>query len=270
MLKSFPVCMAVAVFLLFAIGLPAQTNLLSDPDFENGGTAWPHAINVNRSIVNTGAESGTYCEQMVLASTGRERVTQDVTVTAGATYQVSGWLKTSGVQGGGTIAIFWFSSAVPPDNVIPTDYIRADTGTLDTGTMAWTRQTASYVAPAGAVTARFYLLGLQEPDGVGTVWFDNMSFTGPGTGVEGALFVAPRPEAVAQPDPFSVSVCFSAPQAVTEVSVYALSGARVAHVFSPAGRQVSWRPAAGIPGGVYFCRVKAGGAVRSLRVLFRR
>ena len=235
------------LFSVFSASPASGQNLLTDPDFESGGTAWQLSAGSGRSVVNTGAEHGTYCQQeLMTGSAGTRRVWQDVTVTAGASYQASGWVNTAAVAAG-SIVIFWFNSATPPQNFVATDYLRADTLGKATAT-AWTRQSGTYAAPATSLMARFYLLGEGT---AGTVWFDNLSFTGPGSGIQESRIALSPLSVSARPNPFSRTIAFSSSELLAGISIYAMTGACVARLIPNSKAAPVWCPAATVPNGAY-------------------
>jgi hypothetical protein len=149
------------------------TNLLVDPGFETGDAAWLGHASGGRSIVNTGAQSGTFCEQMVLSPYPRN-VFQDVSVSAGKVYGVSGWIKTLNVATSAHILVLWYTSATP--DPFDASLIKADTLGSFSGTHEWSRLSRNYYAPASALTAQLYLECVPTIDTTGRAWFDNLSF----------------------------------------------------------------------------------------------
>jgi hypothetical protein len=155
----------------------AGTNILQNPGFENGGVPWQMPISGGRSIVIIGSQSGTFCEQMDLYYNFPRAVWQTVPVGAGKLYSVSGWIKTESVITSAQILVLWYNTVTPPQNQMPTGFIKADTVGSLTGTKAWTKVSRNYYAPDAALTAQLFLEGVQAADsGNGTAWFDNLSF----------------------------------------------------------------------------------------------
>jgi hypothetical protein len=170
----------VSACLLFALfNLNAQ-NLLIDPSFENGGSAWQMNTSGGRSIVNNVAHTGTHSEQMIIPGVAFPRaVWQTVidTVMAGTLYDASGWLETDAIAGStAQIMILWFNSLTPPNNQVPAGYIRIDTVGKLSGTHPWTNLSQTFAAPANAVTAQVYLECTAAAGDTGTAWFDDLSF----------------------------------------------------------------------------------------------
>jgi hypothetical protein len=244
-MKSFKLRYCIPALLAGAVALCGQ-NLLTDPDFENGGSTWQMSSGSGRSIVTTNPQSGTHCQQAILSSGGTRRVWQDVTITAGTDYDASGWVRAGGTASA-SIVIFWLASGTGAD---VTAALQADT--LDICTVnTWTRQTNSYTAPATATVAVFYLLGRGTID---TVWFDNVSFSVASSGTEGKEIAAPDRNLTVSPNPASRAVTLRMAQPAVEIAVYATNGARVAQV-APTGREITWQPAATLPNGVYTVKI---------------
>ena len=253
-------CCSIA-FLFFAPCLFAQTNLLTDPDFELGGYPWMLSEGIDRTIVTTGAEQGTYCQQVALRSAGTRRVYQDVDISANKTkssYDVSGYVRTSGVDGGAGIVVFWISDTIPPNQIDSAHVVRADTLGFVSGTTAWTKQSATKVAPAGAIWARFYLLGKVEPDNSGTAWFDNMFFSL--SSHVGIIENARRSASssfhlTVTPNTHSSSVTVLATQPMNKMCVYDLTGTLIENLsFSNSARFV-WKSPATLSKGTYVMTV---------------
>ncbi|MCP4001578.1 MAG: hypothetical protein GY727_11770, partial [Gammaproteobacteria bacterium] len=113
--------------------------------------------------------SGAASLQILFHDTVLRNVFQDFSVTEGLIYDASGWVKTNGISGtGALIKILWQDST---GTTLRTDII----DTL-TGTQGWTYMTGSNSAPVGAVIARLDVSSAAEPDGIGTAWFDDLSF----------------------------------------------------------------------------------------------
>jgi len=179
------------VIIFLSLTIQAQTNLLSDPGFENDGQGWYRINGGGRSVVATEAYAGLKSQEMIVSNRWPRQVQQDVIVVPGNTYDASGWIKTNGVGGSGSkIIIIWINIYIPPggNDPAPGEVIREDTLGAITGTQPWTQLTGSYTAPAGAVMARFYLSTDVDPDNSGTAWFDEHEFIGiAGTGPMGLV-----------------------------------------------------------------------------------
>ncbi len=154
-----------------ASGPAGLQNLLIEPGFENGGFAWQRVGNAGRSVVAFPVHTGTGALEMQLHASYPREVFQDVPIVAGTPYDIGAWIKTSGVNGNGTIAsIEWRDVS---DNLISTDQ-----PTPITGTQTWAHTIATYTAPSAATTARVRLFADIDPDGVGAAWFDDIEFIG--------------------------------------------------------------------------------------------
>jgi len=139
---------------------------------------WPWVATTagGRSILNTGAENGTYDEQMVLSLFPRY-VYQDIKIHADSTYAVSGWMKSNAITTHAYILVLWYpSSTPPPPGAIPLGYIRSDTVGVITGTNGWIYYSKTITAPSNAASAQLFLEDDYVPSSSGTAWFDNFSF----------------------------------------------------------------------------------------------
>ncbi len=138
--------------------------------------AWQNSTSGGRSISNTGAQAGTYCEKMVLSSFPRN-VYQNFSVKGDTTYSATGWMSSNAVTTNGNVLVFWYNVANPPPfGTYPAGYIRVDTIGVITGTTAWTNYSKTMIAPTNALSAQFYLGSLSSSGSSGTVWFDSFSF----------------------------------------------------------------------------------------------
>ena len=79
------------------LGLSAQTNLVKNPSFEDDFTSWskgPTGGYTDPTVKSGGAQDGSkYVEYITTATTG---FYQEIPVTAGKTYTLSFWYKSSG------------------------------------------------------------------------------------------------------------------------------------------------------------------------------
>ena len=142
----------------------ASTNLLTNPGFESGGTGW--AINA-RATVDTAAanaRSGTNSLRLV-ATAAWQGSWQNVTVTAGQTYTLSGWARSTSPGTFVTVAGYTASGAESGPH---RDLTYPGSGT-------WTQRSLSYTAPAGTVRVGIYL----QNNVAGTYSFDDLSLTSP-------------------------------------------------------------------------------------------
>ncbi|HWY11526.1 MAG TPA: glycosyl hydrolase family 28-related protein [Bacteroidia bacterium] len=140
-------------------------------------TPWQNSTLGGRSIINTGAQAGTYCEQIVSAPWPRN-VFQNVKVKGDTSYTATGWMKTNAVNTKAYVIVYWYSSAYAPNmgsGGYPSGYLKSDTVGIITGTAGWTNYTKTMVAPTLALSAQFYLASLSTPTASGTAWFDSFS-----------------------------------------------------------------------------------------------
>ena len=142
---------------------PPSANLLQNPGFESGLTGWTAG-----TVVTSPVHSGTKALRISAKSSAAQTSTQTVTVTAGATYQASGWLSVSGIAAGANIQVIWLTGS---GTVLRKDIV----GTL-TGTAGFTQETGSFTAPTGATKARFVCRIETESDNAGQAWYDDLSF----------------------------------------------------------------------------------------------
>ena len=214
--SSFYRISAFLLFGLFILNANAQ-NLLTDPSFEAGGgdPAWQMNTAGGRLIDATVAQSGTHSQEITALTWGFPRaVWQTVAVTAGTSYDVSGWLKTDTVLvSTAQIMILWFNAVNPPQNQVPGGFIRIDTVGKLAGTNPWTNLTKTVTAPAGALSAQVYLECTAVVGSSGTAHFDNLSFQA----MQGPVLLSPANNAANQP--LSLTLSWSA---VTGAASYAV------------------------------------------------
>jgi N-acetylglucosamine-6-sulfatase len=155
----------------------ASTNLLLDPGFEAGGSGWQGVDSLGRGLDNAQVHSGGASQRISATSLGSRVVYQDVSVTAGSTYDASGWVASDGLSGGeAALDILWldasgFGDSVPPQDILGTEQVGMVNGTND-----WTDLSGSFTSPAGTVVARVQLRVAPEPTDLGTGWFDDLAF----------------------------------------------------------------------------------------------
>jgi hypothetical protein len=169
----------------------AGVNLLVDPGFENGAGSWQGHTSGGRSIDSTAtdAQSGMCCEKIDMNVLGYPRdVLQTVRVVAGTVYTFTGCMKTdsigylnASVAGfDAHIMVYWYNTATPPQNPLPSDtvtgFLRADTLISLSWTNPWTMATKNYRAPDSALSAIIYLEDAALIGGTGHAWFDDLTF----------------------------------------------------------------------------------------------
>ena len=163
-------------------GNPVTYNIKNTTDYSmyqlQSVNTWQEDDFGGRSIVNTGAESGTYCEQMVLSQFPRTVFQNLLNLHADTLYNVSGWMKSNIVVNNAYILVFWYDTIYPlnPTTGSAINYIRVDTIGITTGTTGWTQYSKTLTAPAGALSAQLFLADDWLATSSGTVWFDNFSF----------------------------------------------------------------------------------------------
>ena len=145
----------------------AVVNLAPDPGFE-ANPSTTHFTNGTGTFTwaTDQALSPTHSLKIVNAGSGLIRwMTNNgsVTATAGTSYTVSGWLRTSAVGGSAVVTLtFWNASNQFIDS--------ADSTTVSGTTASWTQVTRTVTAPAGTAWVRIeYRL-----TGSGTAWFDDV------------------------------------------------------------------------------------------------
>jgi hypothetical protein len=140
----------------------AGVNLMTNAGFESGSSSWylasQAAIDTNPADAHTGSGS------LRLVATGPWQGSwQSVAVTAGQTYTITGWERSTTGGGYVTVASYnanWVLLGTNTDLIFP-------------GTGSWTSLSTTYVAPAGAAWVQ---IGVRS-SGSGTFWFDDLSLT---------------------------------------------------------------------------------------------
>ncbi len=191
---------------------PAPTNLLLNAGFESGvNTPWTTTGTGGMETVNV--RSGGYAFRVVGNPTNWPSVMQTVPVTAGETYEFSGWMKITGKTNTGTTGanymfeVRWFNASgvqISGTNkqfgkrYSDTDYVRA---------------TVQQTAPAGAVRGGLRFQANQA-DGIG--YTDDLSITR----VSGEAPVAQTPSISANGGAFTDSVQVALTSATTTANIY--------------------------------------------------
>jgi len=153
-------------------------SLLSNPGFEDGLTGWivsPGSAKYTTDI--TTKVSGSFSVKGVEPFRGSlGKLSQDVTqkVIPGHQYQISGWIKTRDVTGGGGAAIdlSWVDSIgyTPADG-----HIGGATIGLVRGTTEWTfHQSTIFTVPPKPADCVALYFSLDFSDAAGTAWWDNL------------------------------------------------------------------------------------------------
>ena len=144
---------------------PSDDNILANPGFEQSATGWSDSS--SGTVVTTPVLSGARSLQLNAAAGKAKNVHQVIDVTAGNTYQMSGWMSVKDVSAGAHLRIEWRNGR----NTLTTETI----GQLLTGTRGWTLESDVLVAPAQATRARLSLSLPKESDGSGQAWFDELA-----------------------------------------------------------------------------------------------
>ena len=138
-------------------------NLLVNPGFESGSTGWS-GVTTGITIVTYAFHTGIQSLQIDEPTSGTRGVYQNVTVIAGRSYTISGWIQANLSTGNPRIVVNWKdSSGTQLSTTIVANV---------TSTSGWTQYSINVSAPAGAVTAMFQCY-LAAGTG-GSAWFDDL------------------------------------------------------------------------------------------------
>jgi eukaryotic-like serine/threonine-protein kinase len=155
------------------------TNVLANSGFENSLTSWSVVPGTaTYTVDSTTKHSGASSVMGVETSSGNiGRLYQDVTgvLTPGQEYQISGWIKTSGVVGSVVIGLDYVDS----NFYTPTDGHVNEIGHVS-GTQDWTYfESPTFTLPSmpSDASALYFLFDFNA--GYGTAWFDDVALTGP-------------------------------------------------------------------------------------------
>ena len=144
-----------------------SANLLTNPGFETGDkTGWGSAGDVRSG----GAHSGAYRLAIAGNSTGYLFADQNVPITGGNTYRMSGWIATTSISTGDYhIQIRWYNSGGEISNS------RYKLGITSNDTSGiYFNHSVDLVAPTDAISAT---IRLQATKSNGTGYFDDISLT---------------------------------------------------------------------------------------------
>jgi len=156
-------------------------NLLSNHGFEDGSTSWIVSPGCATYTTDASAKvSGSFSAKGVEPFGGSlGKFSQDVTgkVTSGRQYQISGWIKTQDVTGGGgaAIGLSWVDSIgyTPADG-----HIGGATLGLVTGTTEWAFfQSITFTVPPRPSDCVALYFSLDFSDAAGIAWWDDLSLT---------------------------------------------------------------------------------------------
>lgn len=154
-----------------------SNNLLVNPGFESGLTGWSTSQGTAvYSIDNMTLYSGFFsCRGVETGIGSLGRLYQDVTniTSSGNQYQISGWIKTSGVNGSVVIGLDY----VDADGWTPEDGYVYEIGYVS-GTQDWTFfQSDWLILPPMPSDAQALWFLFDFNNGAGTAWFDDVSLT---------------------------------------------------------------------------------------------
>lgn len=193
------------------LGLSAQTNLVKNPSFEDDFTSWskgPIGSYTDPTVKSGGAQDGSkYVEYITTATTG---FYQEIPVTAGKTYTLSFWYKSSGDNSDTRLWSLFKNAEGGTVNLVSSaddDPLRTNNKYLPSAS-SWTQHTLDFVAPAGVVLFQF---AVRSYSGA-TSSFDNFSLVEAG-GTAPVLSV--------NPTSLSFSAVVGTPSAAQTVTVSA-------------------------------------------------
>lgn len=175
----------------------AQTNLLLNPDFEQGLTHWKQTGGSASYTAFSCSVSGSYCVKGVETNTGNlGRLYQDVTekLEAGKKYKIGGWLKTENVEGATVIALDY----VDDNGWTPEDGYVKEIGYVN-GSKDWTYHESEWfiLPPMPNDASRIWFL-IDFNDGKGTAWWDNVYLIEEGSSIPTPT---PNPTTTSNPNP---------------------------------------------------------------------
>jgi hypothetical protein len=276
---------AVSAMILLAMLLPvrslAQSNLLSNPGFESGGTGWQSDETptfVQNWRAHTGAQAARVTAYYDCCAPWfwYHSVWQAVTASAGTEYVADFWTFLEDFSGEGSVSLEFLNSGGGTLS-------GGATLTLNDPVQAWTSHTLHATAPAGTAQCRLRLMAIPVYTNVDcAAWLDDASLSVATTGVDDGRSTPSRLTlAPCFPNPASDAVTFrfAVPEAaIYRLRVFDLAGRVVATpgegAVAPGSHDVRWdrclrdgRPA---PAGVYNVELTAAGERRAGRVLIVR
>jgi hypothetical protein len=146
-------------------------NLLVDPGFEEGATAWSMDAE-GVAVATDQMTEGTRALKLEGANQSPRRAHQDVAVVPGTLYLYRINRMVNGIDATGLSAeLIWLDAAGAEIGREPLMQLFGPSGP-----QTWTYTSGCVVAPEGAATARFLLSIPIETDGEGAVWFDDLGF----------------------------------------------------------------------------------------------
>jgi hypothetical protein len=172
-----------------ALNINANPNLLADPGFESG-TPVPSAIGgwdtvVDAAFSQTYSHSGSWSMENYYAAGGFHGVSvQEVAVTPGANYDLSGWAFTPSTLSSSALGMFilFFTDA---NGALIGQYLGSPALNNTSPVNTWTQLSVNGTAPANAA-AVYAETSLWDPGAGDAVYFDDVN-----------LAVVPEPSVVA-------------------------------------------------------------------------
>ncbi|MBI2263237.1 carbohydrate binding domain-containing protein [Candidatus Berkelbacteria bacterium] len=152
---------------------PGETgiNLVLNPGFESNLMSWSRISGSSAVVVSGVSHSGTKSLQASQRTNVNQIVVQYLSVTAGRTYNLSGWIRTSLIsKGQATISAVWLKQSSNPKR---RTIIRQDTFAKSSGTKVWTNYKTAIIAPSNATSLRITIT-LSKGPSAGRAWFDDV------------------------------------------------------------------------------------------------
>jgi len=157
----------------FLASISYAENLLTNSGFESGDkTGWiGNYADSSGEVTSLNPRSETYSLQVTGNSDTWVSVSQTISVTEGLTYEISGWLKIENITTGHyNVHLLWYD--INGEKILGTSggWGGAWVGSKNENT-EYAKLYRSFIAPAGAVTAKLFLQG-SKADGTG--YFDDV------------------------------------------------------------------------------------------------
>ncbi|NVN98889.1 MAG: DUF2341 domain-containing protein [Geobacteraceae bacterium] len=142
---------------------PLPANLLTDPDFENGVTSWPTAVGTATGTSSDSTTGNYYsgAKSLKLTATGATLgLAQTVTVIPGASYTLSGYMKSTLTAGTAICDVYGTNIDSPGINA--------------SGTTAWSLRSETVTIPTGTTSVQIRCFANGAPQG--SAWIDMVQF----------------------------------------------------------------------------------------------
>lgn len=142
---------------------PVPVNLTADPDFENGAASWPTAVGTatGTGFDTTVGNSYSGAKSLKLTASGATfGLSQTVTVLPGASYTLSGYMKTALTAGTATCDVYGANID--------------SAGLTASGTTIWTAKSETVVIPVGTTSVAIRCFAASAPQG--SAWMDMVQF----------------------------------------------------------------------------------------------